>query len=130
MTLLTRETALKLEHFAMEKVDVTEWGNINSETGKPEPTYVFVRELSAKEKDAFETSFVAGKGRKQKINLENFRARFAVLVCCDENRQPIFLPEDVEWLTQKPVKVLSRITEVAKRLNDLSDEDEEELLKN
>jgi hypothetical protein len=130
MTLLSRETALNHEHFAVEKVDVTEWGNIDPSTGKPEPTYIFVRELSAKEKDAFETSLVAGKGRKQKINLENFRARLAVLVCCDEKRQPIFQPEDVEWLTQKPVRVLSRITEAAKRLNDLSDEDEEELLKN
>ncbi|MDR2757617.1 MAG: hypothetical protein LBC20_18155 [Planctomycetaceae bacterium] len=130
MTLLTREVALTQEHFAIEKVDVTEWGTIDPETGKPEPTYVYVRELSAKEKDAFETSLVSGTGKKQKINLENFRARLAVLVCCDENRLPIFRSEDVERLTQKPVKVLSRIAEVAKRLNDLSDEDEEELLKN
>lgn len=130
MTLLTRETALKLEHFAIEKVDVTEWGELNSETGQPEPTFVFVRELSAKEKDDFEMSLLSHKGRKRKVNLENFRARLAVLVCCDENRQPVFLPSDVEWLTKKPVRVLSRITEAAKRLNDLSDEDEEELLKN
>ncbi|MDR0608865.1 MAG: hypothetical protein LBG58_02035, partial [Planctomycetaceae bacterium] len=39
------------QHFAIEKVDVTEWGELNSETGQPEPTFVFVRELSAKEKD-------------------------------------------------------------------------------
>ncbi|MDR0609276.1 MAG: hypothetical protein LBG58_04140 [Planctomycetaceae bacterium] len=54
----------------------------------------------------------------------------AVLVCCDENRRPIFQPSDVEWLTKKSSRPLTRIYNAAKELNDLSDEDEEELLKN
>ncbi len=54
----------------------------------------------------------------------------AVLVCCDENGNRIFEPADVEWLTHKSVRPLTRIYNAAKELNDISDEDEEELLKN
>ncbi len=54
----------------------------------------------------------------------------AVLVCCDEKGTRLFQPEDVEWLTNKSVRPLSRIYNVAKKLNDLSNEDEKELLKN
>jgi hypothetical protein len=89
-----------------------------------------VRELSAREKDAFENSLVNRKGQKSKMNLEDFRARIAVLVCCDEKQNPIFEQHDIEWLSKKSVRPLSRIAAAAKELNDLTDEDEEELLKN
>lgn len=130
MAILTREMALKSDRFEIAEVDVTEWGPIDPKTNKPEPTTVFVRELTAREKDEFESGLVTVKGRKQKMNLDDLRARMAVLVCCDANRKPIFRTEDVEWLTKKSVRPLSRIYNAAKLLNDLSDEDEEELLKN
>ncbi|MDR0705451.1 MAG: hypothetical protein LBF88_10755 [Planctomycetaceae bacterium] len=114
----------------MVEVDVTEWGEIDPETGKPKKSTVFVRELSGREKDLFEAGLISVKGRKQKLNLDDMRARMAVLVCCDENRKPIFMPSDVEWLTKKSSRPLTRIYNAAKELNDLSDEDEEELLKN
>jgi hypothetical protein len=121
---------MKSERFEMVEVDVTEWGVIDSVTGQPQKSTVFVRELSGREKDAFESGLITIKGRKQKINLDDMRARMAVLVCCDENHNPIFKPEDVEWLTKKSSRPLTRIYNAAKELNDLSDEDEEELLKN
>ena len=130
MGTLTREMALQANRFEMIEVDVSEWGPINGETGKPDPTTVFVRELSGKEKDAFEAGMVSIKGRKQKANLEDLRARLAVLVCCDEHRNPIFGPEDIAWLTTRSVRPLQRILNAAKELNDISDEDEEELIKN
>ncbi|MDR1484126.1 MAG: hypothetical protein LBT09_04810 [Planctomycetaceae bacterium] len=130
MTLLSREIASESERFEMVEVDVTEWGKIDPETGKPEKTTVFVRELSGREKDAFESGLITIKGRKQKINLDDIRARMAVLVCCDEKQKPIFNPEDFSWLTKKSSRPLTRIYNAAKELNDLSDEDEEELLKN
>ncbi|MDR1270624.1 MAG: hypothetical protein LBK82_13970 [Planctomycetaceae bacterium] len=130
MTIISREIIAKSERFEMVEVDVTEWGEIDTETGKPKKSSVFVRELSGREKDAFEAGLVSIKGQKQKVNLDDVRARMAVLVCCDENRNPIFRPEDVQWLTKKSSRPLTRIYNAAKKLNDLSEEDEEELLKN
>jgi hypothetical protein len=130
MSIISRESVIKSERFEMVEVDVTEWGEINPETGKPQKSSVFVRELSGREKDNFESGLVEIKGRKQKLKLEDLRARMAVAVCCDENRNPIFKSEDVEWLTQKSSRPLTRIYNAAKEINDLSEEDEEELLKN
>ncbi|MDR1383324.1 MAG: hypothetical protein LBJ67_05705 [Planctomycetaceae bacterium] len=135
MGILSREDAMTSRgKYAMIEVDVTEWGpidaEIDAETGKPEKTLVYVRELSGREKDAFESGLVSIKGRKQKLNLEDMRARMAVLVCCDAEGNAIFRPEDVEWLTKKSCRPLTRIYNAAKELNDLSNEDEEELLKN
>jgi hypothetical protein len=36
MTFLSREIASESERFEMVEVDVTEWGKIDPETGKPE----------------------------------------------------------------------------------------------
>ncbi|MDR1181122.1 MAG: hypothetical protein LBL13_04005 [Bacteroidales bacterium] len=130
MTLLTREQVIKAERFEMVEVDVTEWGAIDSETGKPEKTTVFVRELTAREKDDFEASLVQQRGRKQVTNLVDMRARMAVLVCCDESRLPIFRKEDVEWLTKKSSRPLTRIYKAATELNDLDSEGDIETLKN
>ncbi len=130
MGILTREMATQADRFNMVEVDVTEWGPLDPETGKPQTTTVFVREMTGREKDNFEAGLISVNGRKQKMNLADVRARLAILVCCDENGSLIFKPEDVEWLTKKSVRPLSRIYNAAKDLNDLSDEDEEELLKN
>jgi hypothetical protein len=130
MTVITRNVVMESERFEMVEVDVSEWGEIDTETDKPKKSTVFVRELSGREKDQFEAGIVSVKGRKQKLNLDDMRARLAVLVCCDENRKPIFLPSDVEWLTKKSSRPLTRIYNAAKALNDLSEEDEEDLLKN
>ncbi len=129
MNILTRDQVIQASRREKVQVDVTEWGPIGDD-GTPIPTFVFVRELSGREKDEFEAGLVTIKGRKQKMNLDDLRARMAVLVCCDENSNRIFEPADVEWLTHKSVRPLTRIYNAAKELNDMSDEDEEELLKN
>ena len=114
----------------MVEVDVTEWGEIDPKTNQPKPTKVFVREMTGRERDEFEASMIAGRGKKQKLNIGDLRARMAVLVCCNDKGELIFKPEDVQWLTNKSVRPLTRIYNAAKELNDLSDEDEEELIKN
>ncbi len=112
------------------EVDVTELAPANEYTGIQEKTTVFVRALTAREKDKYEESLVSFKGKKRKIDLSDSRARMAVLCCVDENNRPIFKPEDVDWLSTKSAKALTRIADAAKQLNEISDEDEEELLKN
>ena len=130
MPLITREQVIQSNNFDIVKVDVSEWGEINPETGKPDEAWVFVREMSAREKDQFESSQLEIKKEQLQRNVKDLRARLAVIVCCDESRNPIFHPCDVEWLTNQNVRPLSRIANAAKKLNDISGEDEEELVKN
>jgi len=121
--------------FEMVEVDVTEWGEINPETGERNKTTIFVREMSAKEHGDFELGRINKKGKldidKIHDNARNYRARLAAATCCDHTGKLIFLPEDVQWLTEKPVKVLNRICDAAIKLNGLAaEEDEEETVKN
>jgi hypothetical protein len=123
--------------FEMVEVDVTEWGEIDSGTGERKRTTVFVREMTAKQRGEIELGRLNKKGKPDidKIHdrSRNFRAIVAVATCCDANGNLIFQPEDVQWLTEKPLKVLDRICKAALKINGLSDddvEDEEEQVKN
>jgi len=130
MKLLTREAATQSNSFKIEKVDVTEWGEIDPETGKPEPSFIYVREVTVADRDKIEQSMVKGNGVKQRITIENLRARMAVIACCDENYNPIFKSGDETWLAEKACAPMIRIYDAYQRLNNFSPEDEEELLKN
>jgi hypothetical protein len=129
MPLLTREN-WKNNHYKIEKVDLTEWSEVNPETGEHEPFWIYVREVSAAERDQLEDRMVAGKGKKQRVTLQNLRAKIVALSCCDEHGHSIYRPEDETWLGEKPVAMIDRIVAVFKQLNDFTDEDEEELVKN
>ena len=125
MTLLTREAITQKITFDMVEVDVSEWG------APGEQTTVFVREMSARERDAYDATLVSGKGKKTSVNFKDMRAKLVIASACDADGKLIFLPEDAEWLSQKPVKVLDRICDAARKVNGLSiEEDEEEQVKN
>ena len=130
MTIFTRDQLSNVHDFEKLEVDVTEWGAIDPDTGKRQKTTLFVRELTAKERDQFEASLYTGRGHKREYNPKHVRARLAIATCCDADGKPIFLPEDLDWLSSKPVRVINRIYEAAVKLNGLSDADEEELVKN
>ena len=136
MALLTREAITRKSAFEMVEVDVTEWGNIDPATGERERTTVFVRELSARERGELETAQLTKRGKpdinKMQERSRNFRARLAVLTCCDADGNPIFRPEDIPLLSEKPVKVLNRICDAALKLNNLTEDDidEENTVKN
>lgn len=119
---LTRDELLKKKAAKrIEEVQVPEWGGS-----------VFVRELSAAERDAFETSMVQldRKGKVQGHNLANVRARLAVFALCDEHGERMFGDGDAEALGELSASALQRVFEVAQRLSGISNEDVEELEKN
>jgi hypothetical protein len=124
MALLTREIITRKTTFEMVEVDVSEWDD------SAERTTVFVREMSARERDDYEASLVTGKGKKTEVNFKDMRAKLAAATCCDADGTLIFRPEDVEWLSAKPVKVLNRICDAARKLNGLNEDDEEDTVKN
>lgn len=120
---LTREKfiAAAQDKRRMEEIPVPELGDT-----------VFVRELSAAERDQFETSMLhlSKQGKVQGTNLANLRARLAVLAICDEQGRRLFSDDDAKILGQLGASALQRIFEAAQRLSGLSDSDMEELEKN
>ena len=136
MALLTREAIQQKRPLAVVEVDVTELGTIiNHETGEREPTSVFVRELTVREKCALEDTYNIRKGKKIISNPIGVRALIILATCCDADGNLIFRHEDADHINKLPAKILERVCNEARRLNDMlmeheKDEDEEELVKN
>ena len=123
--LLKREDLLKKQELKVEKVDL---GN---------DEYVFVREMTGRERDRFEQSLI-GEVKDNKGNvvsyerkLEDFRAKLAVNTLCDENGNNLLEPGDYKTLSQNMGAArLDKIVTAAQKLNKIADEDREALVKN
>jgi len=114
--MLTRDSILQADDLPKESVDVPEWGG-----------QVWVRTLSGTERDAFEQSMV---NKKNKPNMDNVRARFAVLTICDEAGDRLFKAADADELGKKSAAALDRVFAVAQRLNGFSDQDQKDIAGN
>ena len=116
---LSKEDIWKAQDTKTREVDVPEWG------GK-----VYIRSLSGKERDHFETSMIQIRGKSQKENFENLRARLLVLTIVDAEGKKIFTSKDIEPLGEKNAAVLDRLFIIAQQLSGLRKEDVDELTKN
>lgn len=105
--------------------------------------HVFVREMTAKEKNTWEMSLTKripsigqGKGKTQEeivTNLEDYRAKLAICTLCDENGVRLFdmTPKTIEALsTQLSASNMERIADAASALNKITPEDQKEVVKN
>ena len=100
---------------APQKVCVKEWG-----------TDVYIKHMSGSERDKWEAdAFEAGK-----VTRQDFRARYLVHCLVDEKGEAIFSAEDIPALGSKSGKVIDRLYSRAQKINALSKEDEDEILKN
>jgi hypothetical protein len=125
MTTLSRSVLLQKEELEKVKVDL----------GKGES--VFVRQMTGRERDNFEQSLIKekknAKGEVVSYDraLGDFRAKLAVATCCDEEGKALFLPDDYSLLSQNmSAKRLEIIVNAAQKLNAISEEDKEALVKN
>lgn len=123
---LKRDDIKRVTDRTFEDVEVPEWGGV-----------VRVRSLTGKEKDEFERSLMVVEQRGKKTvavpELENMRAKLAVLSMVDENGALLFSNDDIPWLTEKSASALDRVVKVAQylsRMNDVDFEEIKELLKN
>lgn len=121
--LLDRNSLLKKEELKTEKVDL---GN---------SSYVYVRQMTGRERDRFEQSMMKEVRNKGKVNyersLEDFRAKLAVQTLCDEKGNNLLQPNDYEALsTNMSAAKLEKIVNIAQELNKISEEDKEALVKN
>lgn len=124
MNLLSREGLLQKEKLEIVQVDL----------GKDE--FVYVRQMTGRERDTFEQSLIKetknSKGQTDyEKTLGDFRAKLAVVTVCDETGKLLLKPEDYPLLSQNMSAArLERIVEEAQRLNKISDQDKENLVKN
>ena len=97
---------------------------------------VYVRQMTGGERDKFEQTLrKTVKDSKGVTNFElaidNFRSKLAVCCVCDEQGNLLFRPEDYTVLAQNiSAARLEKIVNVAQKLNAISEEDKEELVKN
>ena len=123
--LLNRETLLKKEELEVKEVDL----------GKGET--VHVRQMTGRERDTFEQSLIkktknaAGHVTGFEQATDDFRAKLAVCTVCDKDGVLLLKPTDYPVLSQNMSAArLEKIVNVAQKLNAISEEDKEELVKN
>lgn len=110
-----RTRVLQVEDLPREAVHVPEWD-----------ATIYVRTLTARERDAFESQQLQLSERKRDTN-DNIRARLVVLASVDEQGVRVFADADADALGNKASAALDRLATVALRLNRISNSDIEEL---
>lgn len=117
--ILTRDQILEAHDLGTEEVKVPEWGGS-----------VLVKAMNGMERDKFEASMIEGRGKKQRTNFENMRARLVALAVVDDKGERLFSDADVAALGKKSAAALDRVFTVAQRLNGITAEDVDDLTKN
>lgn len=124
MAILDRKKLLSKDDLEKVKVDL---GN---------DEFVYVRQMTGRERDNFEQSLlkkVTGPDGKVSYeqSLNDFRAKLAVCTLCDEQGNALLLPGDYPALSQAmSAAKLEKIVTEAQKLNKISEEDKEALVKN
>lgn len=122
--MLTREELLKKEKLKTVKVKFDE------------KDFVFVRQMTGREREQFENLLVrkitkGGKVVDYQQAMGDFRAKLAVNTLCDRTGKNLMRPEDYATLSQNMSAYrLTKIADAAGKLNGISEEDKEELVKN
>ena len=117
--MLDRKSILASDDLPRIKLTIPQWGGD-----------VFIRTMSGCERDQFEASCAQGRGKNKEANLENIRARLAVLTVCDESGMRLFNAKDVEALGKKSAAALDLIFDASRKANGLGAEDVNDLAGN
>ena len=128
-TALTRDSILGTDDIIVERVPVPLWGGD-----------VFVRSLTAAERDDFESTLMVTKTTRNKrgknvkdrdLNMKNARAKLVQLTVCksDTDKSQMFTTDDVISLGKKSGASLDLIYDVAARLAGITDNDLDEIEK-
>lgn len=96
------------------------------------PDEVSVRELTAAQRDDYEAELV-GLNESQEVEVDRSNARAKLVVRTVENpdtNELIFDPGDADAVGALPAAPISKLFNVAQRLNDISESDVDELVGN
>ena len=114
--ILGRDDILGADDLKTERVNMPEWKGA-----------VYVRTMTAAERDSFEAEMSDAKGV---VDPRNIRARLAVRVLVNGDGNRLFEDGDAEALGAKSGGAVDRVFDVAQRLNRLGRRDIEDLAKN
>jgi hypothetical protein len=98
------------------RLEVPEWGG-----------HVYVRGLTARERDEFEIAVTKRKGGETIWDVRNVRARLCVIGLCDEQGRRLFSDEEIPSLGKKSALVLERCFDTIRHLSGMTDADLAEL---
>jgi len=115
MAILNREAILSAVDLKKELVKVPEWGG-----------EVYISMMTGEARDAWEQGLVGGKG----ANRDNIRARLVSFTAVDDQGKRLFSNEDAIVLGQKSATALERCVKVAQKLNRLTEQELDDLVKN
>jgi len=125
MGLLNRKQLLTKEKLQVVKVNL----------GKDD--FIFVKQMTGGERDRFEQSLLRQvKDNKGLVTgfesvTENFRAKLSVVTVCDETGKLLLAAGDFHILSDSmSAAKLEKIVNEAQKLNAITEEDKEELVKN
>ena len=123
--LLSKVELLQKEKLEIEKVEFS-----NGD-------YVFVRQMTGHERDMFEQSMLRknrdGKGNVISVEtvMDDFRSKLAAITLCDEVGKPLLDVQDYKLLgNSMSAKRLEKIINISQKLNAITEEDKEEIVKN
>ncbi len=123
--LLDRNSLLKKDTLKVKRVDLED------------DEFVYVREMTGREKDRFEQSLTKQIKNKEGVltgvesNTEDFRAKLVVCTVCDENGNLLLDFKDYELLSKNmKASKLAAIAEAATEVNSISKKEQDELVKN
>jgi len=103
---VSKAEILGAKDLAFEDVDVPELGGT-----------VRVTELSVGALGDFYYSFTKDENGKQIVKLEHFREKLLAWTLTDEAGERLFADEDIPAIGKKSVKVVTRLFEIAQKLN-------------
>lgn len=125
MGLLKREDLLKKDKLDVVKVDLS-----NDE-------FVYVRQMTGHDRDVFENSIMKARRNSKGIIetydtiLENFRTKLLVMTLCDDKGELLLTIADADALGKSmSAKKIDKIVEAAQKINAISEQDKEDLVKN
>ncbi len=104
MVRLSKSQIQSVDDLAREEVPIPEWKGS-----------VLVQSLTAAQRDRWDQQITELGAENEPI--ENIRAAFAVIVCVDDDGQPMFKTEDIDWLGKKNGAALDRIWDVGRRIS-------------
>lgn len=119
MAILGKDAILSADDMKTIDIDVPEWGGS-----------VRLRTLTGGERDKFESDSIDQRGKNNKMNLVNLRARLVGLCAVDEGGKRMFGDNEVSKLGAKSAAVLDKLFTAAQELNGMTQKDVEDLTEN
>ena len=114
-----RTSILASDDLPRESLECLEWGQT-----------LHVRTLTGVEYDDFQNAVQQAGKSGGGIDLRGLRIKLVLMTLCDENGDLLFDATDEIVLNSKSSKVIDRIFQVSQRLNGLTAEDADEMVKN